>query len=153
MEAFNLVKNEYRTRLTRWAPRIGAAGLAVLLMTIVPQMSEGQSPDLRPGIGLQVVSSGGPAITQDEQSAGDTEVPSAQVEKYVAVYKAMQRDRTLTASQAAAKQGMTLQEFRNLESRIQRDDSALQHARDELQSAAKASTGPASQPTAPAPAR
>lgn len=84
------------------------------------------------------------------------EVSPDQVDKYVAVYKAMHRDRSLTAEQAAAAQGMSLRDFRELENRIQRDDSALQHARDELQAAAQTpsqvpsaqpSSAPHSQPT------
>ncbi|HKV55198.1 MAG TPA: hypothetical protein VJN94_11235, partial [Candidatus Binataceae bacterium] len=81
-----------------------------------------------------------PNLAQDDGSGDEAEVPNSQVEKYVSVYKAMHRDRSLTVEQAAAKQGLSLEQFRDLENRIQRDDAALQQARDELQSAAKASS-------------
>jgi hypothetical protein len=70
---------------------------------------------------------------------GENEVSTDEVEKYVSVYKAMQRDRTLTVDQAAAAQGLTTKQFRELENRVQRDDAALQQVRDELQAAAQAS--------------
>jgi hypothetical protein len=76
-------------------------------------------------------------VAQDASDIDENEVPPADVEKYVAVYKAMQRDRSLTAETAAAHNGMTLEAFRQLEARMQRDDAALQRARDELQAAAK----------------
>jgi hypothetical protein len=67
------------------------------------------------------------------------EVSTDDVDKYVAVYKAMQRNRSLTIDQAAASQGLTTRQFRELENRLQRDEAALQKARDELQAAAQSS--------------
>ena len=75
-------------------------------------------------------------IAQDDGQGEDADVPADQVEKYVAVYKAMQHNRSLTVEKAAARQGMTVEQFRDLENRIQRDDAAMQHVRDELQAAA-----------------
>jgi hypothetical protein len=87
-------------------------------------------------------------IAQDDDAGDENEVPSDQVEKYVAVYKAMHENRSLTVEQAAAKQGMSLQQFRQLEDQMQRDDAALQHARDELQAAAvHASPNPSAEPS------
>jgi len=80
------------------------------------------------------------SLAQADDDSGETEVPPGEIEKYVAVYKAMQRDRTLTVDQAATQQGLTVQAFRDLESRVQRDDAALQRARDELQAAAMQAT-------------
>jgi hypothetical protein len=77
-------------------------------------------------------------IGQDDES-DENEVSTDDIEKYVSVYKAMQRKRTLTVDQAAAAQGLTTEQFRQLENRIERDDAALQQARDELEAAAKAS--------------
>jgi hypothetical protein len=76
-------------------------------------------------------------IAQAGGADDDTEISPAQLEKYVAVYKAMQRDRSLTVEAAAAENGMTLEAFRQLEGRVQRDEAALQRARDELQASAK----------------
>jgi hypothetical protein len=70
---------------------------------------------------------------------GENEVSTDEVEKYVSVYKAMQRDRTLTVDQATAAQGLTTKQFRELENRVQRDEAALQQVRDELQVAAQTS--------------
>ncbi|MGH7916088.1 MAG: hypothetical protein ACREQE_01360 [Candidatus Binataceae bacterium] len=86
-------------------------------------------------------------FAQDDNGGDDSEVPPAQVEKYIAVYKAMHRNRSLTAQQAAAQQGMTLKQFRNLENRIERDDAAREHVRDELQNAAKTAPHPMGVPT------
>jgi hypothetical protein len=72
-------------------------------------------------------------------NAAENEVSTEEVEKYVSVYKAMQRNRSLTVDQAAAAKGLTLEQFRHLEDRVQRDDAALQQARDELQTAARSS--------------
>jgi hypothetical protein len=87
-----------------------------------------------------------PLLSQDDD-ADENEVSTDEVEKYVSVYKAMQRNRSLTVDQAAAAQGLTLEQFRQLENRVQRDDAALQQARDELQAAAQGSPTPVKNPT------
>jgi hypothetical protein len=76
-----------------------------------------------------------PMLSQNDD-AEQNEVSTEQIEKYVSVYKAMQRNRNLNVDQAAAQHGLTLEQFRELENRVQRDDAALQQARDELQAAA-----------------
>lgn len=76
------------------------------------------------------------SILAQDEGGDQSEVSPAEVEKYVAVYRAMHRDRSLTVEQAAAQQGMTVEAFRALENRVQHDDAALQHARDELQDSA-----------------
>src|SRR5215472_1303867 len=58
-----------------------------------------------------------PVLGQNE--ADENEVSTDEVEKYVSVYKAMQRNRSLTVDQAAAAQGLTLEQFRKLEDRVQ----------------------------------
>ena len=73
---------------------------------------------------------------QDADDSGAGSVAPEDVEKYVAVYKAMQRDRSLSVQRAAARQGLTLDQFRALETRIEHDDAARERARQELQSAA-----------------
>lgn len=112
--------------------RLGAAALILLQG---PLAAAAAAPTLR-----LATHSGAMLIAQDDTGADESEVSPDQVDKYVAVYKAMSRDRSLTVEQAAAAQGMTLRAFRNLENRIQQDDSALQHARDELQAAAQTPT-------------
>ncbi len=81
-----------------------------------------------------------PLMTQEADS-DENEVSTQDVEKYVSVYKAMQRNRNMTIDQATAAQGLTTRQFRELENRVQRDDAALQQARDELQTAARKGSG------------
>lgn len=122
-------------------------GLAVAALILSQGALVGAAPS--PPVCLPIHSG---AFQVAQENPGNTgtdegEVSPDQVDKYVAVYKAMHRDRSLTAEQAAAAQGMTLRDFRELENRIQRDDSALQHARDELQAAAQTpSPVPSAQP-------
>ncbi len=77
------------------------------------------------------------------QEGGDDEkdVPPAQVEKYIAVYKSMQKDRSLTVDAAAQKQGMTTAEFRTLEGRIERDDALRERVRKALRPASASTAG------------
>lgn len=67
-----------------------------------------------------------------EGSGADKGVAPAQIEKYVAVYRAMQRNHNLTIEQAAASQGLTVHNFRDLESRIEGDDLSRDEARNAL---------------------
>jgi hypothetical protein len=83
-------------------------------------------------------------LAQDSDSNDETGVSPDQLEKYVAVYRAMQHDRGLTAESAAAKQSLTLGQFRELEQKIERDDVAREQVREELQKAAPA--GPVAAP-------
>ena len=82
---------------------------------------------------------------QDDDTEGD-EVSTDDIEKYVSVYKAMQRNRNLTIDHAAAAQGLTLEQFRHLENRVERDDAALQQAREELEAAAQRLPTPGENP-------
>jgi hypothetical protein len=75
-------------------------------------------------------------FAQESDSDEDNGVSSEQVEKYVAVYREMQRNRSLTVETAAAKEGLSLSEFRQLEQKIERDDDSRERARTELQAAA-----------------
>ena len=83
-----------------------------------------------------------PILAQDEDSGDEPEVPPAEINKYIEVYKATQRDHSLTVEQAALQQGLTLEAFRQLENKIEQDDSAREHVRDALQAAATASPSP-----------
>jgi hypothetical protein len=88
-------------------------------------------------------------IAQDDDDSGDSDIAPSAVEKYVAIYRDMQQNRSLTVEQAAAKEGLSLAAFRDLEQKIEKDDGARQHVRDELQAAAQTSGGqPAPQATA-----
>jgi hypothetical protein len=69
---------------------------------------------------------------QDDEGSEEPEVPPDQVQKYINVYKAMQRDHSLTVEQAATRQGLTLEAFRELESKVERDDMVREHVRQAL---------------------
>jgi hypothetical protein len=84
------------------------------------------------------------SLVQDSDDEDDKEVPPDQIEKYVAVYRDMQRDRSLTVESAAAKEGLTVSQFRQLEQKVEHDDAALERARSELQAAATQSPPTAS---------
>ena len=83
-------------------------------------------------------------LAQDDDDSDDGDIAPSAVEKYVAIYRDMQQNRSLTVEQAAAKEGLSLAAFRDLEQKIEKDDGARQHVRDELQAAAQTSGG---QPT------
>lgn len=83
----------------------------------------------------------------------DEEVPPNEIDKYVAVYKAMQHDHRLSVEQAAAAQGLTLREFRDLEQRIEHNDVARDDARRALAESAQQSAPSSSRasPSTPQP--
>ena len=83
-------------------------------------------------------------LAQDDDDSDDSDIAPSAVEKYVAIYRDMQQNRSLSVEQAAAKEGLSLAAFRDLEQKIEKDDGARQHVRDELQAAAQTSGG---QPT------
>src|SRR5260370_34475570 len=53
-----------------------------------------------------------PILAQDEDGGDETEVPPGEIAKYIELYKATQRDHSLTVEQAAAQQGLTLEASR-----------------------------------------
>lgn len=67
----------------------------------------------------------------------EEEIAPAEIDKYVAVYKAMQRNHSLSVEQAAAAQGFTLPAFRKLEQRIERNDVARDDVRRALAQSAQ----------------
>ncbi|MGD0073052.1 MAG: hypothetical protein ABSD31_01775 [Candidatus Binataceae bacterium] len=79
---------------------------------------------------------------QEDQNPEDTELPPSEVEKYINVYRAMQRDHSLDIEHAASRQGLTLQAFREIESKVERDDMVREHVRQALASPASDSSTP-----------
>jgi hypothetical protein len=71
----------------------------------------------------------------DDTSSGKGASPE-QIEKYVDVYRAMQRNHNLTVERAAAGQGLTVAAFRELEQRIESDELARDDARRALAASA-----------------
>jgi hypothetical protein len=87
----------------------------------------------------------------DNDDSGDATLDKGaspdQIEKYVAVYRAMQRNHSMTIEQATAAQGLTVAAFRDLERRIESDDLARDDARRALAAPAGNAT-PAAPPKA-----
>jgi hypothetical protein len=75
------------------------------------------------------------APPDDAATDDDKDVSNSQVEKYIDAYKAMQKDHSLTAEQAASKEGLTIAQFRSLEGRIERDDTLRERVRKALRTA------------------
>jgi hypothetical protein len=75
-----------------------------------------------------------------DDATSDKNVSPEQIQKYVAVYRAMQRDHSLSVEQAAAAQGLSVSAFRELEQRIESDDLARDDARAALAASAQQAT-------------
>ena len=85
---------------------------------------------------LTAIASGSGTVQTEADEDDDKDVPPAQVDKYVSVYRSMQKDHGLTVEQAASKQGMTVTQFRSLEDKIERDDTLRERVRTALRKAA-----------------
>ena len=75
------------------------------------------------------------------QEAGESEadqVSTTELALYIDVYTAMQADHDLTLEAALAKKGVPLDQFRNIERRVQKQDRLVRKVRDALQAQAKA---------------
>ena len=69
-------------------------------------------------------------LTQDDDASSSSPGASPEeIGRYVAVYRAMQRNHRLTIGQAAAAQGFTVAAFRELEQRIERNSMSRDNAR------------------------
>jgi hypothetical protein len=72
-------------------------------------------------------------LTQDDDDDSENnEVPPAQVEQYLKVYQSMQSNRSMTIDQATAQQHMTVDQFRDIEARIEKDGVLRERVRREL---------------------
>jgi hypothetical protein len=78
-------------------------------------------------------------VAQEDLGGEEKPVAPADVEKYINVYKAMQRNHSLTVDQASAQQGLTVRQFRDLEIRIQRDGALREQVRRALRKAGEPS--------------
>jgi hypothetical protein len=67
-----------------------------------------------------------------ETDEDDKDVPTNQVDKYISVYESMQKDHSLTVDQATSKQGLTVAQFRQIEGKIERDDTLRERVRKAL---------------------
>ena len=85
---------------------------------------------------LQLVTAPAIPLAQDGSEDDNQDVPTSQVDKYISVYEAMQKDHNLTVDQAASKQGLTVAQFRDLENKIEADDTLRERVRKALRHAA-----------------
>jgi hypothetical protein len=85
---------------------------------------------------LQVAAEKTAPVAEPEADDDDKDVPTSQVDKYISVYEAMQKDHNLTVEQAASKQGLTVTQFRQLENKIESDDTLRERVRKALRHAA-----------------
>ena len=74
-------------------------------------------------------STAGMVLVQADENMQANEPSQAEIKKYVAVYIAMQRNHDLKVEQAAAAQGLTVNAFRELEQRIEQNETARDEAR------------------------
>ncbi len=124
-----------------WRLALMASGAGLLAATMLYSRATALRPawstfaDARTAVMLHAVT-----LAQDE--GGDDEesqIPVEQIEKYVAVYKAMQRNHSLSVDQAAAAQGLSVGAFRDIEGRIERDDLIRERVRQALRPGGEAS--------------
>lgn len=81
-------------------------------------------------------------LAQDEGASDDeTAVPAEQVNKYIAVYLAMQKNHNLTVDQAAPQQGLTVDQFRDIEDKIGRNPVIHERVLDALSKSKTADAG------------
>jgi hypothetical protein len=98
------------------------------------------SKTLAPAIPLRAI-----LVAQDDNDDSGDITPNKgaspdEIEKYVAVYRAMQRDHTMTIEQATAAHGLSVPAFRDLEQRIESDDLSRDDARRALAAPAENAT-------------
>ena len=75
-----------------------------------------------------------------QEAGGGTdreEVAPAELDLYIAVYSAMQADHDLTLDQVLAQKAVPLDQFRNIERRVQRQDRLIRKVRDALTAQAR----------------
>jgi len=130
-------------RRERWLTSLAVAGvLGVVVAALYASISIG-------GLSLRSLQLLGAAHlrapeqeAQEDQGSDDTELPPDQVEKYINVYRAMQRDHSLDIEHAASRQGLTVQAFREIESKVERDDLVREHVRQALANKSSDSSAP-----------
>lgn len=103
---------------------------------MIPATAARSAP--HPGLVSPVEAIRATILGQNDDSGDSTEIAPDQVEKYIAVYASMQRNRRLTIDAAVSQQGLTVEQFRALEAKIERNDASREHVRTALQAAARA---------------
>lgn len=88
-----------------------------------------------------------PQAQEPDESEADQVSPS-ELATYIDVYTAMQADHDLTLDTILAQKGVSLDQFRVIERRIQKNDRLVRKVRDALQAQAKARTDAMAPPAA-----
>jgi hypothetical protein len=121
-------------------PRIGAtlAMIAIILGALgtLPAARASSAAGQAHRQPLQLVTVPANPLAQDGSEDDNQDVPTSQVDKYISVYESMQKDHNLTVDQAASKQGLTVAQFRDLENKIEADDTLRERVRKALRHAA-----------------
>ncbi len=144
-----------KTFSARWRLALMASGAGLL---VAVWLYSGAAA-LRQNLSVLADARGGATVhaavlAQDEgEDDGESQIPPEQIEKYVAVYKAMQQNHNLNVDQAAATQGLSVDAFREIESRIERDDLIRDRVRQALRPGGQASAHIPSGSAAPTPAK
>ena len=143
---------------------LGVAALVPAIPPLTPHIASAASATARRAISPRAIASQKLAATprfvgfarqmlaqdQDDDDTGDSTAGKAspdEIQKYVAVYRALQHTHSMTVEQAAKTQGLTVGAFRDLERRIESDDLARDDARRALAAPADGTT-PAATPKA-----
>jgi hypothetical protein len=75
---------------------------------------------------------------QEATAPSDEDVSPAELELYIGVYTAMQADHDLTLDEMLVQKSTTLDQFRSIERRVQRQERLVRKVRDALTAQAKA---------------
>lgn len=114
---------------------IGALPVAASCAATRAGRAHARSQDAAPRLAAE--SAADPVAQNDsDDEADDKDVPTSQVDKYISVYEAMQKDHSLTVEAAASQQGLTVAQFRDLENKIENDDTLRERVRKALRHAA-----------------
>lgn len=117
--------------------RIGfVSALIGAAIGLAPALSLASSPVRLPTLHL--------AQDSDDSAPDEDAVSTAQVDKYIAVYSAMQKNHGMTVDQAAPKQGLTVEEFRALEDKIGRNPVIHERVLNALKASATGTKGSSS---------
>jgi hypothetical protein len=94
------------------------------------------------------------AQAQDQGENDADQVSPAELQLYTDVYTAMQANHDLTLESILAQKGVSLEQFRNIERRVQKQDRLVRKVREALQAQAKSradALGAPAQAAAPPP--
>ena len=119
--------------------RTGAATavMAIICGVLVASMAWSAPSQLRDrALQLAAEPATAPAPPSETDEEDDKDVPTNQVDKYISVYESMQKDHNITVEQATSKQGLTVEQFRALENKIEADDTLRERVRKALRHAA-----------------